>query len=166
MSIKVICKNCRTVLEAEEEFIGTECQCPVCNAVITIEEVKRNILKVVQTNSTLKPQTEPADSSPPAPPPTTEITQATIEPKHEIKRTLAILLACVAGASGLHLIYIKQYKSATIFIAMYLLSILYHPYIVLSSMFLSALHAVCFGKISDDDFQREFVDKKRGWFLN
>lgn len=167
MSIKIICKNCHTELEAEEEFIGSECQCPICNAVVIVEREKRNILKIAKQNDTIPHRTVTAAAQPPeTPPPAPILSQATIESKPEIKRNLAILFACIAGSSGLHLIYIKQYKSAAFFIAMYLLSILYHPYIALSTMFLAAMHAVCFGKISDDDFQKEFVDKKRGWFFN
>ena len=164
MSIKIICKNCHTELEAEDEFIGTECQCPVCNADIVVEKTARNILNIVKpTVSTVTKVEEETMSAPlPSPPATSQIA---VQTNPEIKRTLAILLACACGTIGLHLIYIKQYKAATTFIAMFLIS-RWIPCVLPLVAFLSALHAVSFGKASDEDFQREFVDKKRGWFFN
>ena len=164
MSIKITCKNCHAELEAEEEYIGTECQCPVCNAEFIIENQKRNILKLSKTINVLT-ESSTAGQVPPMPPPVTELSSTT-QTAPEIKRSLAILFACAAGPAGLHLIYIKQYKSAAVFIAIFLLGIFYGNFMILSTIFISALHAVCFGRISDEDFQKEFVEKKRGWFLN
>ena len=164
MSIKIICKNCHTELEAEDEFIGSECQCPICNSVIMVEQKKRNILKIAK--STNVNAQSPAELQ--TPQNFTAVTElsSTTQTAPEIKRSLAIFFACAAGPVGLHLIYIKQYKSAAVFIAIFLLGIFYGNFMILSTIFISALHAVCFGGISDEDFQKEFVEKKRGWFFN